>query len=60
MNIKTNTKTNTKPSELDQQTRGLQDDHDPNDLGQQQANHTGGVSYRSGEKRDPKNPKRHE
>jgi hypothetical protein len=49
--------TNTKASELDQEKRGLQDDHDPSDLGQRQANRTGGVQYRPDEKRDPKNPK---
>jgi hypothetical protein len=52
-----NTKANTKARELDQKKRGLQDDHDPNDLGQQQANRPGGVQYRPGEKSDPKNPK---
>jgi hypothetical protein len=56
-----NTKANTKTRELDQQKRGLQDDHDPSDLGQQQANRTRGVQYkpqpRPGEKNDPKNPK---
>jgi hypothetical protein len=52
-----NTKANTKARELDQKKRGLQDDHDPNDLGQQQANRPGGVQYRPDEKSDPKNPK---
>jgi hypothetical protein len=55
MNTKANTKT--KGSELDQQKRGLQDDHDPNDLGQQQANRTGGFQYKPGEKSNPKNSK---
>ena len=45
---------NKKARELDQQKRGLQDDHDPSDLGQQQANRTGGVQDRADEKRDPK------
>jgi hypothetical protein len=49
--------TNTKGSELDQKKRGLQDDHDPSDLGQQQANRTSGVQHRADETRDPKNPK---
>jgi hypothetical protein len=42
---------------LDQSKRGLQDDHDPSDVGQRSANQTGGVQYQPREKNDPKNPK---
>jgi hypothetical protein len=30
------------PHEFDQEKAGLQDDHDPGDIGQRQANKTGG------------------
>jgi hypothetical protein len=40
-----------KLTDLDQQKRGLQDDHDPSDMGQKQADRRGGVRYKSGKKR---------
>jgi hypothetical protein len=43
--------------ELDQQKAGLQDVHDPTDIGQRQANNTGGTRSDEVEKSDPKNPK---
>jgi hypothetical protein len=48
---------NKRARELDQEKRGLQDDHDPSDLGQQQANRTRGIRDRPDEKSDPKNQK---
>lgn len=48
------------PHELDQQKVGLQDDHDPTDIGQCQANDTGGIRSNQAEKSDPENPKHEE
>jgi hypothetical protein len=39
-------------ADLDQSKRGLQDDHDPNDLGQKQANKKRGVEPEKKEKTD--------
>jgi hypothetical protein len=42
--------------DLDQAKRGLQDDHDPGDVGQKQANRRHGVPYKPGEESDSKTP----
>jgi hypothetical protein len=39
-------------TELDQSKRGLQDDHDPTDLGQRSANTKRGVQYKPRDERD--------
>lgn len=38
---------------LDQSKRGLQDDHDPNDIGQKLANKKHGVSPEQSQKKEP-------
>ena len=43
-------------SGLDQSKRGLQDDHDPSDLGQRVANKPGGIRPTDGTMQKPKNP----
>jgi hypothetical protein len=40
-------------TELDQNKRGLQDDHDPNDIGQKAANKKGGVSPKESQQEGP-------
>jgi hypothetical protein len=42
-----------KTSGLDQAKRGLQDDHDPNDLGQKSANKPRGASLEKSQKEGP-------
>jgi hypothetical protein len=43
-------------SEFDQRKRGLQDDHDPNDVGQRQANKKGGIEPTPNTKQKPDTP----
>jgi hypothetical protein len=45
------------PQALDQEKAGLQDDHDPTDIGQRQASETGGVRSIRAEKSAPKKTK---
>jgi hypothetical protein len=41
---------------LDQNKRGLQDDHDPSDIGQKSANRKGGVKPTDAAKQKPDTP----
>ena len=43
-------------SDFDRSKRGLQDDHDPSDLGQRSANKTGGVKPSDSTKQKPDTP----
>jgi hypothetical protein len=43
-------------SGLDQSKRGLQDDHDPSDLGQRVANKPGGIRPTGGTRQKPETP----
>ena len=45
-----------KTTGFDQSKAGLQDDHDPNDLGQKSANHKRGVKPRDAENQKPDTP----
>jgi hypothetical protein len=43
-------------SDLDRRKRGLQDDHDPRDIGQRSANKTGGLKPTDSTKQKPDTP----
>jgi hypothetical protein len=43
-------------SDFDRNKRGLQDDHDPNDIGQRQANKKGGIKPSDTTKQIPETP----
>jgi hypothetical protein len=42
--------------DIDQSKRGLQDDHDPSDIGQRAANKPGGIKPTDSEKQKPDTP----
>ena len=43
-------------TDLDQAKRGLQDDHDPSEIGQRTANKPGGIKPESNESQKPETP----